>query len=997
MQKQGINIPFGQGIDTKTDPKQVPPGKLLSLTNVVFNSQALQKRNGYRRLTSLPNEANSLATFSGGLVALGQTLQAYSAPSNQWLNKGSLPAIDLEVTQVGRTGYSQTTSDIAIDTNGLSCVVYQDASGVYYQFVDINNDDVIVGPQLISATASRPRVRLLPSYFIITFFDTVAASPHLRYIAIPRGNVASPGAASDISTTVKANPTGYDCIVANDQLYVVWNGSDMGGAVRLTLVTNQLTVSSPQVLAGEEGDICAIVSDNSSATPNIWILFYATASQNTKAALYNANLVQILAPTTAIATTTLNKLTGTATGGTLTFYAQYNNSYSYDAAIRSDIIYKNTITTPGVVGTAAIVQRGVGIASKAFTYNGIDYLLAVYGAPTTTLQPSYFLLDSSGNVVMKLAYSNGAGYLTTQTLSEVVSYNDSFFLAYLFRDQIVPISKNLGQAGAVNGIYSQNGVNIAKLTFDVPQYTAEIGGALHITGGLLWMYDGSNPVEHGFNVWPENLEVNTTGTGGLITAQQYYYQFCYEWTDSRGNIHRSAPSQPVGIVTTGSTSSNTIDVPTLRLTSKDNVRLVGYRWSTAQPVMYQFTSITSPTLNNPAVDSVQVTDILADSAILGNSILYTTGGVLENIGAPACAGIALFKSRLLLLVAENRNVVWFSKQVIEATPVEMTDLLTIYVAPTLASQNSTGVVTAISSMDDKIILFKSSAAYYVTGQGPDNTGANNDFSDPVFINSTVGCTNPNSIVFSPNGLMFQTNKGIWLLGRDLSTPYIGAAVEAYNDDTILSAISVPKTTQVRFTLDSGKTLMYDYYYDQWGTFENIPGISSTLYQNLHTYLDAENRILQETPGRYLDGSNPVLFSFTTSWIKLTDLQGFQRVYFFYLLGEYRSPHKLNVQVAFDYNPAVQQSSLITPTNYSPAYGDDPFYGSGTPYGGPASVEQWRVFTRQQKCQSIQVSITELYDPSYGVAAGAGCTLSGLNFVIGAKKGYPRLASAKSVG
>jgi hypothetical protein len=997
MQKQGINIPFGQGIDTKTDPKQVAPGKLLSLTNVVFNSQALQKRNGYRRLTNLPSEANSLATFSGGLVALGQTLQAYSAPSNQWLDKGSLPAIDLEVVQVGRTGYSQITSDVAIDTNGLSCVVYQDGSGVYYQFVDINNNDVVLAPVLVSATASRPRVRLLPSYFVITFFDTVAASPHLRYIAIPRGNIESPEPAADISTTVKANPTGYDCIVANGQLYLVWNGSDLGGAVRLTLLTNQLTVSSPVVLAGEEGDICGIVADNSGSTPNIWILFYQTSSTTTKAALYGANLVEILAPMNAIVTTTINKITGTATGGTLTFYAQYNTSYSYDAAIRTDIIYKNTLTSSGTLGTAAIVKRGLGIASKAFTHNGTDYMLGVYGAPTTTLQPSYFLIDAAGNVVLKLAYSNGAGYLTTQTLTDVVSYGDSLYLAYLFRDQLVPVNKTLAITGAANGIYSQNGVNIAKLTFDVPQYTAEIGGALHITGGLLWMYDGSFPVEHGFNVWPENLEVNTSGTGGLITAQQYYYQFCYEWTDARGNIHRSAPSQPVGIVTTGSTSTNTIDVPTLRLTNKENVRLVGYRWSTAQPVMYQFTSITSPTLNNPAVDSLQITDTLADSAILGNTILYTTGGVLENIGAPACAGIALFKSRLLLLSAENRNLIWVSKQVIEATPVELTDLLTIYVAPTLASQNSTGVITALSSMDDKIIIFKNSAAYYVTGQGPDNTGANNDFSDPVFINSTVGCTNPNSIVFSPNGLMFQTNKGIWLLGRDLSTPYIGAAVEDFNDANVLSAISVPSTTQVRFTLDNGITLMYDYYYDQWGTFQNIPGISSTLYQNLHTYLDAQNRILQETPGVYLDGSNPVLFSFTTSWLKLTDLQGFQRVYFFYLLGEYKSPHKLNVQVAFDYNPAAQQSSLISPTNYSPAYGDDPLYGSGNPYGGTGSLEQWRVFTRQQKCQSIQVSVSELYDPSYGVAAGAGVILSGLNFVIGAKKGYPRLSSSKSVG
>ena len=86
---------------------------------------------------------------------------------------------------------------------------------------------------------------------------------------------------------------------------------------------------------------------------------------------------------------------------------------------------------------------------------------------------------------------------------------------------------------------------------------------------------------------------------------------------------------------------------------------------------------------------------------------------------------------------------------------------------------------------------------------------------------------------------------------------------------VQSAIAIPGTTQVRFTLDSGITLMYDYFYQQWGTFVGVPAISSTLYQNLHTFLNNVGDVYQETPGTYLDGSNPVKMSLQQSWINLS--------------------------------------------------------------------------------------------------------------------------------
>ena len=102
-------------------------------------------------------------------------------------------------------------------------------------------------------------------------------------------------------------------------------------------------------------------------------------------------------------------------------------------------------------------------------------------------------------------------------------------------------------------------------------------------------------------------------------------------------------------------------------------------------------------------------------------------------------------------------------------------------------------------------------------------------------------------------------------------------------------------------------------------------------------------------------------------------------------------------MAYDYNPNPLQQTTIYPVNFNGTYGSDPIYGDGSPYGGNSQVEQWRVFLDKQRCQSIQITLNELYDPSLGVAAGAGLTLSGINMVIGTKKGYPVLQPSLSVG
>jgi hypothetical protein len=1021
LQKQPVNINFAQGLDTKTDPFQVQLGKFLNLENTIFTKGGLlQKRNGFGELTTLSDTAASfLTTFNGNITAIGTSVQAYSANNKSWVTKGSMRNLGLETLPLVRNSLNQTYSDMAVDENGLACVVYSETDGTTtthkYAIIDTTTGQNIVAPTALpsaDATYGHPRAFLLDRYFVI-LYTTHPSAYSLKYLAISRANTSVTHTDTISSNAQPRANVSFDGYVFNNSLYIGFEDASEG--ISLTSLSNSLQLSATTVIGGVTYNLSICVDEEKYV---IWIVY----SNGSAISAFALSAVGFSFSSEVILDSTSNnirRVVSTAKNGTVYAYFECANTYAFDTAVPSYLIRTSRGTTAGpVIGSKKVVARSVGLASKPFWYNNKIHLMAAHQSP---YQPSYFLLNVSDSleatpiVYSRLAYQNGGGYVLP--VYPNANFDGRYArIPYLYKDLITSVNKNTNVPAGTQtaGIYSQTGINMVTYDFEPEaQITSEIGSALHLSGGLLWQYDGYTPMEHNFLLYPELDATKDTGSGGgwattsttgNLAALLYYYVATYEWTDNQGIIHRSAPSIPIAVDLTGagtSTSKNTIRVPSLRLTYKTSnpVKICLYRWSTAQQSYYQITSVSAPTQNTLTADYVTITDTSADATILGNSLLYTTGGVVENTAAPAVSALTLFKSRLMFLDAEDSDRLGYSKQVIENTPVELSDLFSLYIAPTAGAQGSTGKSKCLAPLDDKLIIFKKDAIYYMTGTGPDNTGANNDFSEPAFITSTVGCENQKSIVFIPAGLMFQSDKGIWLLDRSLGTSYIGAPVEEFTKDAkVLSAVNVPGTNQVRFTMDSGKTLMYDYYWQQWGTFTGLDAKSSTLFQGLHTFIDTYGRVYQETPGLYLDGSRPVLVKFTTSWFALAGLQGYERAYYFNLLGTYISPNWLVLGIAYDYNPTPQQTSTIAPDNYDPPWGSDATWGTSSPFGGPSAIEEYRVFLKKQKCESFQISLQEVYDPSFGVRPGAGMTLSGISLIVGAKKGWRTPAKAShSVG
>lgn len=1068
LNKQTMNINFGQGLDKKTDPFQVAPGKFLELKNMVFDVLGrLTKRNGFGLLSALPESVGRyITTYNGNLTAIGdQSLYAYNTSSNSFINKGQLKPAAISTLGLVRNNTNQSYADTAVTQSGLACTVFIDnipsgstTTPVYkYTITDSTTGQTILNPAVIDSTGTvggTVKVRVLGTYFVILYTIKISNNTYLKYARIDTSNptqALTPVTIDGSGSATSAPTQGIDAVVAsNNIMYIVWALSSTD--IKYTSLTSAFVLNTIIILPAITAEFVTITADISGSTPVMYVVYIDYNTFNSYIFSFNAGLSIILATTLLTTGTQTLSATVVADSGLATiFYERVSNTAGN--LVSSDYIAKQTCTSTGTISSVTTIVRSLGLASKAIIFDDQIYMLTLYAS---TLQPTYFIINQTGSVVAKVAYQNGPSAYYTQGLSNISVVGTTLLIPYLYKDLVQAVNKSQGVQNVV-GIYSQTGVNLLTCELEEVQISsAETASNLNITGGLLYNYDGAQVVENGFNVYPEISLIGSnaaSGGNGGQSAQQYSYVVTYEWSDNQGNLYRSAGSIPqfttvagtgtavnftanynvnsfvlttvsiltslypgmvltasflplgtyivsidsinntitisnrptangtAGAISTTSGGLSTLNIATLRVTDKitNPVKIVIYRWSAAQQIYYQVTSVTNPLLNDPTSDQVTYEDKIGDAGITGNNILYTTGGVVENIGAPAADDVALYKSRLFLISSENKNVIWYSKQVIQNAPVEMSDLFTIYIPPALSGGDASGPTKALYAMDDKLVFFKQNSICYLVGSGPDNTGANNDFTDPVLITASVGCIDKKSILFTPNGLMFQSNKGIWLLGRDLSTTYIGAPVEAYTMASRVKSTSlIPGTNQARFMMDAGITLLYDYYVNQWSVFTNTDSESSTVYNSLHTYITPTGSVRQETPGVYLDNTDPVLVSLTTNWMNLAGLQGFERFYQLYLLGQYKTPFKLNVGIAYDYSDTQNQLVVVTPDRTNPIF-------------------EARLFPSKQKCESFQLIINEAYNSAPGIAAGEGLTLSGMNLVIGMKKGYRTSSAGRSFG
>lgn len=1036
---QTTAIPMVGGVDTKDDPFQISTGKLLVAENVVFtNPGRLDKRDGTQNLpnTVLGGPAltagTSIATFQGELVVTDKSnLYSYDESGQTLIDKGAFYSPTIELSSVVRTQYSQTAQDQCVHPSGLSLVAYESTgityNGAYYTIIDTGTGQIIQPPTLIGATAIKPKTLVMGNFFALLWYDTAAASSgqpgkKINGALIPIGTptaALSPQQLTDagaVDTAPYATTPSYDATVISDavatpQLYIAFNNgytpsSYAGGLTvnnytalswpSLNPITTQLKIAShPAAVVSifedlnERGPVIAY-SKNVAESTYAHIRF--VAYDWTLTTLFGSGSFDaIYASSTFYALDSITGISRSASSVDLQIFYSFPAISGESARLDAQPITTGSYT----LGSGVNVLRNAEQATKPFTYGGVSFLVAAF---QTALQPTYFIVTDQGMVIGRILYGNGGGLVVPNPvlvaasvaygsvmMPEVTTNESAVFI--LAVQQIARLTTVGGSVETVPGVSSL----VVDFFSDQASYSSvELGRNLNFGGALPVAYDGVSVVEIGFNYYPEGITVTTASGSNLISGKEYGYCSCYARTDNQGQIHRSTPSPIVSITPSGN-KSGVIVVPSYQITnataeSPDIIEL--YRTEGDGEVFYLQTSVVAPVINDPTVDFVTIDDTVTDATLIGNPQLYTTGGVLSNSPPPPLASLIVHYNRLAGVSMENPLQLWFTKQAVPGTAPEFSLSFTQNIDP------RGGPVTSLATMDDKWIVFRENSVFYILGTGPDPSGINNQFPDAIRATTDTGCMNERSIVAVPDGLMFKSPKGIYLLGRDLTTSYIGADVEAYNGETVTSALIMSDRNEVRFTLQSGVVLVYNYFVRQWSVFTNLNAADSTLWQNLWAIVTPTGQILQETPGVFTDSGQLIPLKVTTPWLQFAGVQGYQRIYKLLLLGTYKSPHQLLVSLAYDFNPNPIQQDTITPAALT-TWGSTSTWGAiGSVWGGAYPLYQWRVFPQQQKCQAMQITIQ---DTASGLSPGESLSLSSLGLEFGMLGKLRRMPAASSFG
>ncbi len=999
LQRQNIPVQFGEGLDTKTDKKTVLPGKLTVLENGIFvKRNRIDKRPGHTLVDGVDLAGadlplgDSLAVFDDELLQYaGQKLYSYSSGPVRWIDKGSVVSAIVRTKQVVKNTAQQSQGDSAT-LSGVTVYAWEDSrGGVRASVVDEVSSTAILTDTVLDASASRVRCIAFSRYLYVFYYKS--GSLYCR-----RLNPLSPASfdtAVQISSTVNtANPT-YDILPYTTRILYAHN---VQGAAQIKIAwTNEAlsSVLATNTIAEAATNCIGLVLG---PTQRFFVV-YQNASNGLRCAITNAGGVVQTGPLTveAITASDVVNVTGYQTSTGVTFLYEVAAAASYNQTIR-----KNTVTTAGTAGTAADFLRSVGLWSKCFTFTDADDVENVFVAivHSSTLQSTFFVARSDGLIVAKQQASNAGGLTTRPILAHVWSPSDSVF-AYSLINKTRIISENAR-------IYTQTGMARTSLDFtsnDIFTF-AQLGKNLHVVGGVLSLYDGSPVVEHGFHLYPENLVTTPATTGGSVADGVYQYIAVYEWTDNHGQVHRSAPSVAASATVSGGAGSGqvTVAVPTLRLTAKNgtirtNVSIALYRnESSGGEIFYRVSSIASPSFNDTTADTVSIVDTLADASIISREILYSTGGVLENMSPPSSSAIAIFKNRVWLGGLEDENTVWYSKEHKTGEPVEFNDTLLKNVEPT------GGGVKALGVIDDKLLFLKGDRYYYTFGDGPDNTGQFGEFAEPVFRTADVGIEDATSIVRTPDGIMLKTGKGIYLIDGSLSPSYIGDAVEDFNQHTITSAELVSDNNQVRFTTEGGPTLVYDYYFRQWSVFTGIRAIDSVVWKGTYAVLRDTGQVWLEDARVSKDAGVSYRMRVGTGWLAINSVVGLQRIYRFAFLGEYKSPHRLRIGIAYDFSDATTHYATFDPDDglSISRYGDSSPYGGEDDddppevYGGVNAAYRFSCHLQRQKCQAIRFIIEELTSAATEGSQEA-FNITAIGLQAGVKPGITKVRRQQQVG
>ncbi len=984
LAKTTWELPLAMGMDSKPDPRALKMDSLAVCKNAEFNEVGgIQKRKPYSNLTTSSNIRRIVPNGDELLVFTKDTLYSWNAQGAALVSRGTHLAVKMQETPRFVNTADQVASDRA-ELNGVVVICWTEKGAsndsIYWSAYD-KTTGAVLRDRIGGSTGTRPRL-VVTTNRIILFFE---GNPNLLGQAFDPASLPTSLSASTVYSQANGYSSGaYDVVASGTTCYLVAtrtvNTSYEIMTVSESLVVSRVTKARPcdsgiaiaaapngthlQVLrsdgAAVEGDYLTIAGPFTDVTVNQAI--FATAAANIGAAYRS-----------------------TQDGGQYRCYAFTNSQVNY-------------VDTGGAIGTAATHVLQTALTSRAFDHDGRVYIWRSFdetsgfsGAGVSglraALQNTYFLYRDDGFLVAKAANHKSCGDREySSNLPQVQSLGSGVFAWCGGEKRVVSI-------GQKHKGYAARAPREIIFTFDSNEArrVARLGPTLYISGGEILQYDGAGLYETGFHVYPWYFGAIELASAGAVANGSYTLKVTWRWDNARGERDRSTTATHGTVdITAGPNSIQVATWQSLPITHK----------TTNPPAVEVWRTLADPTIDAPfylvtAQDPADLTgancyvpntyqtaalaafeDALADADVALREANDETASVLERLAPPPATIVVSTQERLFLAgISDNPYAIWYSRLRGSEEVASFHDALVIEVPPT------GGAITGLGFLNETLIVFCETAVFALPGDGFDNTGGGNNYGPARLLSSDVGAINHESIVLTPQGLIFKSSKGWYLLNKGWGVDYIGGPVSSFDSDTIVAAHVMESTHQVRILGSSSRMLVWDYLVNQWSEWTVTDGVSACIWNG--TYHIATSSAVKAEQSTY--SAADYHLDIETAWIRRAGFRGFQRIWYRQSLGEYRSAHDLRIRIARDYSDSDASG---------PTWADDRYWSpEATTVGGRLQVRHG--LASPQQCEAIKVRITDYQDGSTTVApAGEALRLTALALEVGVKPRslYKQLAS-----
>lgn len=911
-------------VDTKSSDHVLAIGAMTIASNSeILHTGRYQRRPGSLFFDNIPGATRIHAGERELLVGTDDTV--YSDLSGGFDARGTIATVKSRYTPINNSTFEQKSSDF-VQLGGLDWHVWSEASGIFYCVRDSLTGAYLVVDGLVATNGAnpftRPKIVAVGTNVLITYVEdpgtTTARQLRCRSIQFVDPTTVSP------ERTIEASWTGsavgsqwgpYDAITsttANIAAIAYWTSPSANNFVLRVIEWNVSTMTQSAVK-----DSTALVQPFANQSTRL-VTFAGISAGNyvlVDARVNDSEGVHASINRDVVAVGLSGSITTTNVWidaiDVAQAYSFINISGKIDAAGTLHIISSLSSTTAsaraqlwyltrtsGGVNAGPAIRYGFSQVTKIFVFNGALMIAATAGVALAAGQDRtiYVLEITSGTTIGRALPSLASdGTATVGLLPEV---NVATAGVALIPAQFFPIT-------------TQQGAALVRLTLPDPARWLEVAGVTLIPGSSISVYDGAGLSELGFNHTP-SFTLSQTAGGGVNGL--YAYRGTWRWIDAQGRQHDSDASEAQSITITGGQHA-VITVNTLNATLKSapvQQAVFCLERTTVNPSSASSAAyfLVATVVNAPAADTIVITDTLTDAVLVTKERLYTLGNaVLGNTTPPPGYMLEAWGDRVW---AGERDVAWFSKPFADGFGVAFSDQQFIQVS------DDRGDLSAIANAGPRLAIFKKSAIYTISGDGPDATGKG-AFSPLRRIPVPLGARSAVSTVSTELGVFFQDDASgqIWLLPPDGDPLFVGREVSDLAPDlTVTDMVVVPDKRQVRIFSQEGTTLVYDLLHQAWTWFTDQETTAAALVDGVCGYVTVDGDIRFDDPETFEEGAlvggdgTPYTQILETAWIATNQIGGYARTFAVTATGEKFGDHTIAGKLFYRYNNGFEDEGDV---------------------------------------------------------------------------------------